>query len=99
MFQDCEPSFKRYLRTWLRLTAFKRRERHAVKSFTIDDVFKRSREEPTKRSKETSEFVEILSRQNFLDTKLIFVVLVAKPMSLSKICHGCRPTLQIQKND
>ena len=65
MCQDCEPSFKRYLRSWLRLTAFKRQERHAVKSFTIDDVFKRSREEPTKRSKETSEFIEILSSQQF----------------------------------
>ena len=65
MFQDCEPSFKRYLRSWLRLTAFKRREWHAVKSFTIDDVFKRSREELTKRSKETSEFIEILSSQQF----------------------------------
>ena len=65
MFQDCEPSFKRYLRTWLRFTAFKRRGWHAMKSFTIDDVFKRSREEPTKRSKETSEFVEILSSQQF----------------------------------
>ena len=73
MFQDCEPSFKRYLRTWLRLTVFKRRERHALKSFTIDDVLKRSREEPTKRSKETSEFVEILSSQ-----KLILVVLSRK---------------------
>ena len=68
-----------------------------MKSFTIDDVLKRSREELTKRSKETSEFVEILLRQNFLDTKLILVVLVAKPTSLSKICHGCRPTLQIEK--
>ena len=65
MCQDCEPSFKRYLRSWLRLTAFKRRERHAVKSFTIDDAFKRSREELTKRSKETSEFIEILSSQQF----------------------------------
>ena len=65
MCQDYEPSFKRYLRSWLSLTAFKRRERHAVKSFTIDDVFKRSREEPTKRSKETSEFIEILSSQQF----------------------------------
>ena len=43
-------------------------ERHAVKSFLMDDVLKRSREEPTKRGKETSEFVEILSSQNFLDT-------------------------------
>lgn len=58
--------------------AFKRREWHAVKSFTIDDVLKRSREEPTKRSKETSEVVEILSSQNFLDTKLILVVLSRK---------------------
>ena len=73
MFQDCEPSFKRYLRTWLRLTAVKRRQRHSLKSFTIDDVLKRSREEPTKRSKETSEFVEILSSQ-----KLILVVLSRK---------------------
>lgn len=56
---------------------FKRGERHPVKSFTID-VLKRSREEPTKRSKETSEFVEILSSQNFLDTKLIIVVLSHK---------------------
>ena len=79
------------------LTAFKRREQHTVKSFTIDDVLKRSREEPTKKSKETSEFVEILSRQNFLDTKLILVVLVAKLTSFSKICHACRPTLQIEK--
>ena len=73
MFQDCVPSFKRYLRTWLRLMSFKRRERHALKSFTIDDVSKRWREEPTKRSKETSEFVEILSSQ-----KLILVVLSRK---------------------
>ena len=78
MFQDYEPSFKRYLRTWLRLTAFKRREWHAVKSFMIGDVLKRSREEPTKRGKETSEFVEILSSQNFLDTNLILVVLSHK---------------------
>ena len=77
MFQDCEASFKHYLRTWLRWTVFKRGERHPVKSFTID-VLKRSREEPTKRSKETSEFVEILSSQNFLDTKLIIVVLSHK---------------------
>lgn len=74
MFQDCEPSFKGYLRTWLRLTAFKRQERHSLKSFMIDDVLKRSREEPTKRSKETSEFVGILSSQ-----KLILVVLSRKP--------------------
>ena len=67
MFQDCTPSFTRYLRTWARLTAFKRPERRAVKSFLMDDVLKRSREEPTKRGKETSEFVEILSSQNFLD--------------------------------
>ena len=67
MFQDCTPSFTRYLRTWPRLTAFKRPERRAVKSFLMDDVLKRSREEPTKRGKETSEFVEILSSQNFLD--------------------------------
>lgn len=44
----------------------------------MDGVLKRSREEPTKRSKETSEFVEILSSQNFLDTKLIIVVLSHK---------------------
>ena len=67
MFQDCTPSFTRYLRTWPRLTAFKRPERRAVKSFLMDDVLRRSREEQTKRGKETSEFVEILSSQNFLD--------------------------------
>ena len=67
MFQDCTPSFTRYLRTWPRLTAFKRPERRAVKSFLMDDVLKMSREEPTKRGKETSEFVEILSSQNVLD--------------------------------
>ena len=38
----------------------------------MDDVLKRSREQPTKRGKETSEFVEILSSQNFLDTKAWF---------------------------
>ena len=78
MFQDCKPSFKRYLRSWLRLTAFKRRERHAVKSFTIDDVFKRSREKPTKRSKETVNLLKSCRVNNFVDTKLILVILSRK---------------------